>query len=312
MIKNYISVGFISLSLLFVIGFGSSANAASLTGSQVSAIVALLESFGADSETVSDVRAALGASSHSLSCNAFTGLSYGDVDTRSDNRVSQLQTWLGMSSVTPGFGTYGPKTQALWNSKCGGAEETGSTSNIVSIEPISVPTISYASGKGGFGSGDSNTIYGKGFSTIEEVYLVGDSDTKITLDHTTSSDFQVDVIVPDLSRAVYDVYVVNEVGASKPYSLGYLGSGSAAPPLISSVSGKGGFGPGDSNTIYGQNFSTTEEAYLINDSDTKIDLTYTLVADTQLSVVIPSVSGDTYSLYVENKWGTSEPYSAAW
>lgn len=124
-----------ALALVFSAGFvtPTPAQAASLTSAQVSAIISLLQSFGADQSVINNVSVALGGtSSGSQSCSTFADLAYGNFDTNPGGRVSQLQTWLGISSNTFGFGTYGPKTRALWNSRCGG------TTN--SINFTAVPT----------------------------------------------------------------------------------------------------------------------------------------------------------------------------
>jgi hypothetical protein len=120
MIKKYIGTGFVALGLLFSVGFAAPAQASSLTSAQVSAIIGLLQSFGADQSVINSVQIALGGSSSSaLSCSSFADLSYGNFDNNPGGRVSQLQTFLGISSRTFGFGTYGRKTQAAWNSMCG-------------------------------------------------------------------------------------------------------------------------------------------------------------------------------------------------
>ena len=98
------------------------AQASSLTQSQISAIISLLQSFGADQSVINNVSSALGGGDQgggSLSCSSFSDVSYGQFDNYPGGRVSQLQTWLGIPSGTFGFGTYGKKTQAAWNAKCG-------------------------------------------------------------------------------------------------------------------------------------------------------------------------------------------------
>ncbi len=109
----------VALSLFGAVG---AAQASSLTQTQVSAIISLLQSFGADQGTISNVSSALGgqAPSNTLSCASFSDVSYGTFDNAPGGRVSQLQTWLGIPSTTFGFGTYGRKTQAAWNATCGG------------------------------------------------------------------------------------------------------------------------------------------------------------------------------------------------
>lgn len=131
MIKKYIGTGLVALGLIISVSFAAPAQAAALTSAQVSAIISLLQSFGADASTVANVQTTLGGSSTSgLSCASFGDLAYGNFDTNPGGRVSQLQTWLGISSSSFGFGTYGPKTRALWNSKCGTAANSTSACRV--------------------------------------------------------------------------------------------------------------------------------------------------------------------------------------
>jgi len=150
MIKKYIGTGIVALGLLFSVGFAAPAQATSLTSAQVSAIINLLQSFGADQSTINSVQVALGGSSSgSLSCSSFADLSYGDFDNDSGGRVSQLQTFLGISSNTFGFGTYGRKTQGAWNNMCGQQATqptTPTVTPVVTPQPTTtsaVPNISY-------------------------------------------------------------------------------------------------------------------------------------------------------------------------
>ena len=106
-----------ALSLFGAVGV---AQASSLTSGQVSAIISLLQSFGADQSVINNVSAALGGQiSGGLSCASFADVSYGNFDNNPGGRVSQLQTWLGIPSSTFGFGTYGNKTRSAWNARCG-------------------------------------------------------------------------------------------------------------------------------------------------------------------------------------------------
>lgn len=126
-----------------IFGTAGMAQASSLTLQQISAIVNLLQSFGADATTIANVQASLGGSSTVLSCNTFANSTYGNFDTDPGGRVSQLQTWLGISSNTFGFGTYGPKTRTLWNSRCGltmTTQTTPSTTNTTLQLENKIPT----------------------------------------------------------------------------------------------------------------------------------------------------------------------------
>lgn len=133
MLKKHIGAGVLALGLLFSVGFiAAPAEASSLTSAQISAILSLLQSFGANQSVVNNVSAALEGqtTTNTLSCSSFANLSYGNFDTSLGGPVSQLQTWLGISSNSFGFGTYGPKTQAAWNAKCGGTQTTTQTNPV--------------------------------------------------------------------------------------------------------------------------------------------------------------------------------------
>jgi len=109
---------------LFVVALPVSA--AGLTQTQVSAIISLLQSFGAEQSVVNNVAAALGSDygiPSPLTCASFSDVSYGNFDNSQGGRVSQLQTWLGIPSSAFGFGTYGRKTQAAWDAKCSGTQQ---------------------------------------------------------------------------------------------------------------------------------------------------------------------------------------------
>ena len=139
MIKH-IGAGLVALSLLLSVGaMAAPAQAASLTSAQISAIVGLLQSFGADQATINNVSIALGGSTtnSTLSCSSFSDVHYGQFDNDAGGRVSQLQTWLGIPSTSFGFGTYGNKTKTAWQAKCGGTQTTPSTSNALSATPAS-------------------------------------------------------------------------------------------------------------------------------------------------------------------------------
>ncbi len=131
-----------ALSLFAFAGFGvggvAVAQASSLTTTQISAIVSLLQSFGADQNTINNVSVALGGSTTNsgLTCASFSDVSYGNFDNYPGGRVSQLQTWLGIDPSTFGFGTFGKRTQALWNSRCGGTVTPVVTSVAPNITPV--------------------------------------------------------------------------------------------------------------------------------------------------------------------------------
>ena len=132
----------VTLSLL---GSVSVVQASSLSSTQVSAIISLLQAFGADQGVINNVSATLGGGQtiSTLTCASFSDVTYGTFDDAVGGRVSQLQTWLGIPSNTFGFGTYGKKTQALWNSKCSGVV-TPSTTTTVSNVPLHAEPLSGA------------------------------------------------------------------------------------------------------------------------------------------------------------------------
>ena len=141
---RYLLASFVAVVLLSAgfITIPMQAQAASLTSAQVSAIISLLQSFGADQSVINNVSVALGGtSSGTQSCSTFADITYGMFDTDPGGRVSQLQTWLGISSNTFGFGTYGPKTRALWNSKCGGTQTTTPPTTYTPYSKLNTPII---------------------------------------------------------------------------------------------------------------------------------------------------------------------------
>jgi PKD repeat protein len=97
------------LVIVGLLGVAGPASAAALTSSQVQAVVSLLQSFGVDTGTISNVEAALGASSSyngnclALSYNLYAGMT----DAQSQGEVSQLQAFLGVSPTD----YFGPLTQ---------------------------------------------------------------------------------------------------------------------------------------------------------------------------------------------------------
>jgi hypothetical protein len=150
-------VAAVAASLAMVAGtltFAQAANAAALTQAQVSAIVSLLQSFGADATTIANVEASLtggtvttgGGTTTGTSCT-FTrsltnGVSGSDVTCLQQALIaagysipagatgyfgSQTQAavaaWQKAVGVTPAAGYFGPISQAHWN--LGGGTTTG-------------------------------------------------------------------------------------------------------------------------------------------------------------------------------------------
>jgi hypothetical protein len=119
--KSYVIKGFFGVALTLGLFVGGFAHAANLTSTQVQSILGLLQSFGADQATMSNVSAALGmpyyqngyyqngqygtvyAGCPTLSYNLYFGL----YDSQTGGQVSQLQHFLGV----PTTGYYGPLTR---------------------------------------------------------------------------------------------------------------------------------------------------------------------------------------------------------
>ena len=105
----------VALSLFGVVSF---AQASSLNATQVSAIVGLLQAFGADQSIIANVQAnLLGQSTvaSTMSCASFSTLKRGDTDATSGGAVTQLQRYVGISPTT---GYYGALTQIAYGNKC--------------------------------------------------------------------------------------------------------------------------------------------------------------------------------------------------
>lgn len=121
----YIRTGFVALSLLFLVGFITPVHAAGLTEAQISAILSLLSTFGADASVVANVNATLhgqstgGSTSNSAACvNLYNDLSLNATDSTTNGEVTKLQQFLG-GRVT---GYFGPATLQLvqrWQSTHG-------------------------------------------------------------------------------------------------------------------------------------------------------------------------------------------------
>jgi peptidoglycan hydrolase-like protein with peptidoglycan-binding domain len=104
-----------SLAMIATLGAGSAAQAAALTATQISAIVSLLQSFGADATTVANVTASLNGQPTTGATTATTVTTSGynfakdlTVGSRGAD-VTALQNLLG---VTPATGYFGSLTKA--------------------------------------------------------------------------------------------------------------------------------------------------------------------------------------------------------
>lgn len=169
-ISARIAAGVVGVALVLSIGFGvavNSANAAALSETQIQAIISLLQSFGADSTTVSNVSASLRGQATSGTGSTTTGGSCSATFTRNlqvgstGADVMALQKFLNANGaqvaasgagspgsetstfgpatkaavmkyqtangISPVSGYVGPLTRAKMNSMCGGSTTTGGT-----------------------------------------------------------------------------------------------------------------------------------------------------------------------------------------
>jgi PKD repeat protein len=114
--KKLLGTGSLILGLVLSLGFvAAPVQAAALSSTQVSAIVSLLQSFGADSGTIANVQAALGGQNTGSSSSCLTlseNLYAGETDATTNGEVTELQQFLGVSPT----GYFGPLTlQAVEN-----------------------------------------------------------------------------------------------------------------------------------------------------------------------------------------------------
>ena len=155
---------------LSLFGVAGLAQGASLTPAQVSAILSLVQSFGADQGTINNVSNALGGSptvSTNQSClNLSANLYAGITDATTGGQVSQLQSFLGVSPTgyfglmtlqavqtwqsnhgvvssgspdTTGYGFVGPQTRAAMG--CGGETQSSPQPHaLLSASPVSGST----------------------------------------------------------------------------------------------------------------------------------------------------------------------------
>lgn len=159
--KKYIGTWLVVFTLLFSLSFITP------TYAQTTDVAAQIQALFAQIKVLQAQIAQLQGFTDMLSCDSFTDLSYGDFDTEPGGQVSQLQAWLGIPSNTFGFGTYGPKTRNLWNSKCGTALTTPSTTYAAIITSVGSPTNPASS----FYPGDRVTIVGSNLPADASVYI---------------------------------------------------------------------------------------------------------------------------------------------
>lgn len=172
MIRKYIGTGIVTLALLFSASpvFAQSTDIAT----QIAALLSQIKVLQAQI-------AQLQAQQSGVTCSTFADLKYGDFDDNADGRVSQLQTWLGISSNTFGFGTYGPRTRAAWNSRCGSATTWSGTGSGAS----SSGTISSGSQTGGgsvpsSGSGTFFAYPSSGLAPLTVNFVAGVDNSSLT------------------------------------------------------------------------------------------------------------------------------------
>lgn len=125
--NKYIGIGVIALGLLFSISFAAPAQAAGLTEAQITAVINLVASFGADAATVKNVEASLRGQAtvaadttlnpghEGTDCANFSHtLSLGSADSTTGGEVSKLQHLLKTAGVLSAEvnGYFGPATSA--------------------------------------------------------------------------------------------------------------------------------------------------------------------------------------------------------
>jgi len=130
--------------------------------------------------------------------------------------------------------------------------------------------------------------------------------TNINSFSTEGIDFYGDLYTGNMA-SVYSVKFVDPTGrTSNEITIDTRTSTIYPAPVIKSVNGKGGFGTGDNDSIYGENLWDTKEVYLLNNSGIKIPLTYSAVSNAQLHVTIPALPQpiEAYVLYVVTQGGS--------
>lgn len=115
-------------TILLLGGNALPVQAAGLTSTQISAIVSLLQSFGADSSTIANVETSLGGSPSPSSTSSSSGASCislshnlysGVTDATTGGEVTELQQFLGISPTTGYFGPSTLQTVKSWQASHG-------------------------------------------------------------------------------------------------------------------------------------------------------------------------------------------------
>lgn len=117
--NKHIGIGVIALGLLLSVSFAAPAQAAGLTEVQITAVINLVASFGADATTVKNVEASLRGqaaqgtavtptSPASPCVTLYQDISVGSQDSHGSTAVADLQSFLGINPV----GYFGMQTKA--------------------------------------------------------------------------------------------------------------------------------------------------------------------------------------------------------
>ncbi len=201
-------VGFFVATFLFIATLSNTslpAQAAGLTSLQISSILNLLQSFGADSTVISNVSAALNGQPTSGTDNpsACIDLTYnlysGSTDTKTNGDVSRLQKFLGLNAT----GYFGPATEQA-------VQDWQSSHGVVTSGSPDTNGYGYVGAKTrkAMGCGEQQSV------TVPTITITSNLPAKGSIDTFLR--------VPSKYANSYVVYVLNPVKTSIPVSSGAL------------------------------------------------------------------------------------------
>src|SRR3989344_9014939 len=159
--KKILLVG--ALSLVLVLGIAIPVAQAALTETQITAILSLLNSFGADKSVIENVSASLrglptqgGGGNTSSICAVTNALYLGIGDGDTDGDVTLLQQFLGVSPTT---GFFGPKTLlAVQNWQAANGVVSSGTPDTTGYGVVGPKTLSAMQKSAGCGGSTSATL----------------------------------------------------------------------------------------------------------------------------------------------------------
>jgi len=312
--KKYIVAGFLTLAVLVSVGF------ATPTFAQTTDVAAQIQALLAQIKVLQAQIAQLQGSTGALSCNSFTDLSYGNFDTEPGGRVSQLQEWLGIPSNTFGFGTYGPKTRNLWNSKCGTALTIPSTTYTTPTptpiqqivkDPVITSVGSPANPASSFYPGDRVTIVGSNLPANASVYI---GSTAVQA-QSNASGYNTTFYAPTtLTPGTYYLYVVGKATQSNTVQVTVMAKPvNQGQPYINYISPTSVPADGKTTvTIVGSNLDSTSVYMVGKAADLDVppgSITYNAYGNS-ISFVIPvGTTATTYDVVVRGKASESNKAS---